>query len=101
MKDTINLSQEDFGILLVCALRYCSGRHTYMPSLVQGICKQHIAQLSDKDLGILLNDCVNDRSLRMSTYGMSMNEVDAEDWYNFEKMLKKEKARREENNDNA
>lgn len=98
MENKITLSQEDFGTLLICALRYCSGRHTYMPGLVQGICKQHLTQLSDKDIGVLLNDCANDRSLRMSTYGMSINEIDVEDWYNFEKMIKEEKARREENN---
>lgn len=98
MDDKITLSQEDFGTLLVCALRYCSGRHTYMPSLVQGICRQHLKELSDKDLGVLLDDCVRDKSLRTATYGLSINEIDAEDWSNFEEMLKKEKARREENN---
>jgi hypothetical protein len=97
MDDRITLSQEDFGTLLICALRYCSGRHTYMPSLVQGICRQHLKELRDKDISVLLDDCVRDKTIRTSTYGLSINEIDAEDWSNFEEMLKKEKARREEN----
>jgi hypothetical protein len=37
MSKSIKLDQENFGTLAICAIRYCQGRQTYMPSLVQGI----------------------------------------------------------------
>lgn len=55
-EDAVEISQEDFGTLCVCALRYCHGRRTYMPDLVQSIVKAHFKDLSDKDLGVIAND---------------------------------------------
>ena len=49
----IDISQEDFGTLCICALRYCHGRQTYMPSLVQEIVQNHFKDLSEKDLKII------------------------------------------------
>ena len=53
---TIDISQEDFGTLCVCALRYCHGRRTYMPSLVQQIVMAHFKDLSDRDLKVIADD---------------------------------------------
>ena len=53
----INISQEDFGTLCICAIRYCQGRQTYMPSLVQGIVREHLSELSDRDIQVMLDDC--------------------------------------------
>ena len=53
----ITLTEDDFGTLCICAIRYCHGRQTYMPSLVQGIVTQHLDDLSDKDVYVLLQDC--------------------------------------------
>ena len=55
-EDAIEISQEDFGTLCVCALRYCHGRRTYMPDLVQSIVKAHFKDLSDKALEVIAND---------------------------------------------
>ncbi len=55
-KISIELSQEDLGTLIICAVRYCQGRETYMPSLVLGIVKPFVSKLSDKDLGVLISD---------------------------------------------
>ena len=52
----IDISQEHFGTLCVCALRYCHGRQTYMPSLVQRIVMAHFKDLSDRDLEVIAND---------------------------------------------
>lgn len=52
----IDISHRDFGTLCICALRYCMGRRTYMPSLVQGIVRSHFFDLADEDLRILRND---------------------------------------------
>ena len=50
MKDLekkISLSPTDFATLAICAIRYCHGRQTYMPSLVQGIVRKHLQELPD------------------------------------------------------
>ena len=52
----IDISQEDFGTLCICALRYCHGRRTYMPRLVQEIVGTHFEDLSDKDLKVIAAD---------------------------------------------
>lgn len=52
----IDISQEDFGTLCVCALRYCHGRRTYMPTLVQEIVQSHFKDLSEKDLKVIADD---------------------------------------------
>lgn len=52
----VEISQEDFGTLCICALRYCHGRRTYMPDLVQSIVKAHFKDLSDKDLSVISRD---------------------------------------------
>ena len=44
------LEIDDFGTLAICAIRYCHGRQTYMPDLVQDIIRQHLRELSDQDL---------------------------------------------------
>ena len=52
----IKLTQDEFGVLCLCALRYCHGRMTYMPSLIQSIVLQHKDELSDKDRACILQD---------------------------------------------
>ena len=52
----IDISQEDFGTLCVCALRYCHGRRTYMPRLVQEIVQRHFKDLSENDLKVIADD---------------------------------------------
>jgi len=79
----ITISQDDFGTLCICALRYCHGRKTYMPSLVQGIVRSHFKDLSDKDLGVIAND--EEYQQRFNLLGM---ECDERDWKRFYANLK-------------
>ena len=74
----INISQKDFGTLCICALRYCHGRRTYMPSLVQGIVRAHFKDLSDKDLKIIADD--EKFQQRFNMFGA---ECDEKDWRRF------------------
>ena len=53
----IEISQRDFATLCICAIRYCHGRQTYMPSLVQQIVGAHLNEISDNDLKVMLDDC--------------------------------------------
>ena len=92
---TINISQEDFGTLCICAIRYCQGRQTYMPSLVQGICRQHFNDFSDKDISVMIDDCGFQE--RMNLYGDER--IDKPDWMKWKEDLLKEKSRRGEADD--
>lgn len=85
---TIYMEQEDFGTLCICALRYCHGRRTYMPSLVQEIVGEHLHELSDKDIKVLWDDC---RFMNASDYG---DECDKVDWLKWERKVREEWKRR-------
>ena len=50
---TIKLTQNNFGTLAICAIRYCQGRQSYMPDLVRGVIKPYLKDISDKDLSIM------------------------------------------------
>lgn len=91
MSESIKLDQENFGTLAICAIRYCHGRQTYMPSLVQGIVRTHIEQVSDKDLAVMIEDC--NFQERMNLYGDNL--IDKPDWLKWKETLLTEKERRE------
>ena len=73
-----NMEQEDFGTLCICALRYCHGRKTYMPSMVQRIVRNHFNDLSDKDLRVILED--EEFQNHMELWG---DDCDKFDWQRF------------------
>lgn len=45
-----------FGTICVCALRYCMGHQTYMPTLVQDFCRRHIARFDDNTIRTMIDD---------------------------------------------
>jgi hypothetical protein len=61
-----------------------------MPSLVQGILKPHLKELSNKDLSVMIDDC--DFQERMNLYGS--DSIDKPDWLNWKKALLSERERR-------
>ena len=86
----IELSEHDFGTLAICAIRYCHGRQTYMPEMVMGIVREHLDELSNKDLAVMINDC--DYQERNNLYG---NEhIDKPGWIEWKNLLVAEKERR-------
>ena len=91
----INISQEDFGTLCVCALRYCHGRQTYMPSLVQQIVMAHLKDLSYWDLKVITDD--EQLQEDMNLWGAT---CDKADWKNFYQKLREEQTERENNETN-
>ena len=86
-----NITQEDFGTLCICAIRYCHGRQTYMPDLVRGIVVPRLSELSDNDLQVLINDC--DYQERFKLYGDER--IDKPGWLQWKELLLAEKQRRE------
>lgn len=83
----IDINQEDFGVICVCALRYCHGRRTYMPSLVQEIVMAHFKDLSDKDLESIRADAGFQEGLNL--WG---DECDKRGWMRFYDSLDKYRA---------
>ena len=49
-------TDEDFGTICVCAVRYCFGRQTYMPSLVQDFVRRNFKYLNDNELKVIVDD---------------------------------------------
>lgn len=47
---------EDFCTILICAIRYCLGRQTYMPSLVTDVIRPLLPHLDDKTLRAMRAD---------------------------------------------
>lgn len=86
----IKINDEPFGVLAVCALRYCHGRETYMPDLVRKAIRPHLKELSDKDIGVMINDC--DYQRRYDLYGDKM--IDKPGWLEWERELIAERERR-------
>ena len=78
----IKLTQDEFGVLCLCALRYCHGRMTYMPSLIQSIVLQHKDELSDKDRACILQD--KDFQRRCDLWG---SDIDRTAWERFYERL--------------
>ena len=84
------LEEDDFGILAICAIRYCYGRQTYMPGVVLGIIRPHLKELSDKDLSVLIDD-INFLE-RMNLYGDE--HIDKPEWLKWKEELIVERKRR-------
>ena len=88
---SVTINNEDFGTLCICALRYCHGRKTYMPSEVQEIVGYFLSFLSDNDIKVMLDDCQNQK--RLELYG---DECDKDDWLKWEQKVKAEYERRQQ-----
>lgn len=84
------ISQQDFATLCICAIRYCHGRRTYMSRLVMEIVGRHLAELSDRDIKVMYDDC---RFMNLSDYGDEV--IDKPNWLLWEKTLRKEMERRD------
>ena len=86
----INITQDKFGLLCICAIRYCQGRQTYMPDLVRKIVKSQINMISDKDLEIMLQDCDFQESFNL--YGDER--IDKPGWIEWKQFLIEERQKR-------
>lgn len=92
----IKTTKDNYGTLAICAIRYCHGRQTYMPSLVMGILEPHLSELTDKDLAVMIEDCYFQE--RMHLYGDE--HIDKPGWLRWKNRLLQEKRRREDGRPN-
>lgn len=79
-----------FGAVLNCAVRYCIGRRTYMPSLLTDWIMQHCqGLLTHKTLAVMKQD-IDDA--RTKPWGSLGDDCDVETWLKFYEWLEKEDA---------
>lgn len=91
----ITLNAEDFGILAVCAIRYCHGRQSYMPDMVRGIVRGHLAEVEDNELAVMIADCEFQEWANL--YGDE--KIDKPGWLKWREELLAERERRNDETD--
>lgn len=86
------MSDKVFGAVLICAVRYCLGRRTYMPELVtdwiMGNCK---GKLLLNDIRIMIHDIEAHGARGREAYG---DPCDVKTWMGFLEWLKGEARQR-------
>ena len=91
----IDIKDEDFGAVLICAVRYCLGRQTYMPGLITGYITPLLPHISDKTLR-----CMETDLSKPDLYGGFGNEkIDEPIWIKFRSNVQEEIQRRKEKGD--
>ena len=88
-KPIIDLSDDFFGAVLNCAVRYCIGRQSYMPSLVTDFIRPYLPYLSNKTLWCF------ERDLSGTTFWGDEN-IDEPLWLSFKADIEREINRRAE-----
>lgn len=91
-KPVIDLTDDDFGTVLNCAVRYACGRQTYMPRLVIDFIKPLIPYLSNKTLWCF------DQDITEAKYwgGYGDPDIDEPEWLQFHELVRKERTKRGE-----
>ena len=76
---------EDFGTILICAVRYSLGRQTYMPGLVQGYIRPILPSLDKKTLSVMQRD-IEEAAHRPG--GLGDARIDWPGWISFLEAVK-------------
>ena len=92
-KGMVDPTNDDFGAACNCAVRYCLGRRSYMPSLVCGYIAQLLPELTDKTLDCFERD-IAERKRTGFDFGDS---CDYKTWDAFYKAVCKEIEGRKSN----
>lgn len=85
----MRMTKAGFGTLCICALRYCLGRKTYMPSVIMEMCLSNLDMVTTKDLAVMIGDIESWRRA-----GKDFGD-DLEDWERFENAVQAEKSKRD------
>ena len=88
----IDIKDKDFGALLICAIRYCLGRQTYMPGLIIGYITPLLPHISDNTLR-----CIETDLSQPDLYGgFGHEKIDEPIWNKFRYNVQEEIQRRKE-----
>lgn len=77
----IDLADEDFGLIVLSAMRYCIGRRTYMPEVFTNFVNPLLPYLSDKTIFLLERDIREQAQYGENAYGDPV--IDKPVWDNF------------------
>lgn len=91
----VDPANDDFGAVCNCAVRYCLGRRSYMPSLVCGYITPILPELTDKTLDCFERD-IEERKRTGFDFGDS---CDYETWNAFYNAVFNEIERRKHETD--
>ena len=83
---------EDFGTICVCAVRYCFGRQTYMPSLVPDFVLRNFKYLNDNELKVMVYDITS--AERRNQLGDER--IDKPGWLRFRERINSELEKRKD-----
>lgn len=86
-KPVVRLNDDNFGAVLISAVRYSIGRMTYMPRLVQDFIRPLLPYLSNKTLYVMERDIAEANS-----YGD--RNIDEPDWIRFLNDVRSERKTR-------
>lgn len=89
-KNIVDPTNDDFGAVCNCAVHYCLGRRSYMPSLVCGYITPLLPELTDKTLDCFERD-IAERKRTGFDFGDS---CDYKTWGTFYKAVCNEIERR-------
>ena len=89
----IDVSDDNFGAVLNCAIRYCLGRRTYMPKLVMDYVRPLLPDLSDKALWCMEKDILQHKA---DGYSYGDPSIDVPAWHEFLFQVQREIRRRKE-----
>ena len=81
----------EFGMIVICAIRYAIGRMTYMPSVVCEFTLRYLPMLDSKTIYVMIRD-ITETMERCEGAGKL---ADSELWLNLKAKAEKEKARRQ------
>lgn len=79
MRKSVPIDQ-DFGTILICAVRYSLGRQTYMPGLVQGYIRPLLPYLDKRTLSVMQRD-IEEAAHRSG--GLGDARIDWPGWISF------------------
>lgn len=80
-------STDDFESVLICALRYCLGRQTYMPSIIITFVRPMLSALSARALSVIVRDIENAKG---GVPGLGDPNIDEPLWLNLLNVAKAE-----------
>ena len=83
-KPMVDISSDDFGAMVNCAIRYCIGRRTYMTSLVMDVVRPWLPYLNWKTLDCMRRDIEGAARMCSDHYeALGSPQIDAPMWMRF------------------
>ena len=91
------MTDEHFGTICLCALRYALGRQTYLPGIVQNFIRAHIGEIDQSSIKVMIRDIDEADSIRTFVSksgdvtvfdGLGDTKIDRPGWERLREFLK-------------